>query len=108
MVYTEYFVRGTEPTTFCELHQPRGILTKIADILGGQHPPAPPRVDVAAPPTPAGTSGTTASPGQTLERIVEPPPPARKRGFWSRVFGVGRHDDRDKSEPVPPKKKGGG
>src|SRR4030095_16897072 len=42
MVYTEYFDRGTQPTTFCELHPTRGIMGKLAGIFTGQEKPAPP------------------------------------------------------------------
>src|SRR6266536_1994840 len=56
-VYTEFFVRGTEPTEYCDQHQPRGVMTKIADYLGGQQQPAPRAVEPAvAPPTPPGTT----------------------------------------------------
>jgi membrane carboxypeptidase/penicillin-binding protein len=116
MVYTEYFARGTEPTTYCELHPSRSILAQVAGVFGAhEEKPAPPRADdpaaVAVPP-PTATSGTASA-----ERVPPPPPPAaekKKRGFWSRVFGVGRdgHDEKDngkdKSDEPPPKKKGGG
>jgi 1A family penicillin-binding protein len=109
MVYTEYFARGTEPTSYCELHQPHGIMTRIADFLGGQQQPAPPHIDDpgGAPPVPTATSGTA---GTTPERIenVPQPPPGKRRGFWSRVFGVGRSDRSQKDELPPPKKKSGG
>jgi 1A family penicillin-binding protein len=110
MVYTEYFARGTEPTTYCDLHQPRGIMTKIADFLGGQQQPPPPRVDNpgVAPVVQAAISGATGTTGTVPERVENPPrPPSPKRGFWSRVLGRGRNDEREKGEP-PPKKKGGG
>jgi 1A family penicillin-binding protein len=109
-VYTEFFARGTEPTAYCDEHQPRGVMTKIADYLGGQQQAAPRAVEPAvAPPTPTGTAGTTVTPGTTIERVESPPPPpGSRRGFWSRIFGRGRNDQRQKDEPPPPKRKGGG
>jgi 1A family penicillin-binding protein len=108
MVYTEYFARGTEPATYCDLHPTHGIFGKIAGLLGGGDHPALPRVeDSALPPLlPAvvPTTGFTA-PGENV-----PPPPKKKRGFWSKIFGIGRDDEPAKTgeEDKPPKKKGGG
>ncbi len=112
MIYTEYFARGSEPTTYCDLHPARGISGRIADVLGIGTPPAPARADdpavVAAPVVPAATSG------------IDPqiPPPVEqtkpKRGFWSRIFGIGRdHESNDRRDPPEPnrrpeKKKPGG
>jgi hypothetical protein len=110
LVYTEYFARGTQPTTYCDLHPTHGIFGKIAGLLGaGDHPapPPPPRVqDTGLPPSPAVvTVAGSPDPGESV-----PPPPKKKRGFWSRVFGIGRDDEPAKAseETKPPKKKGGG
>jgi len=98
MVYTEYFAAGTEPTTYCDLHPTRSIMSRIATAIGVQDKPAPVRVD-DAPAAPASAAATSGS--------VEAPPPAptekKKRGFWSKLFGIG-HDDRDKdqSKKKPP------
>jgi 1A family penicillin-binding protein len=102
MVYTEYFARGTEPSTYCDQHPTRGIMTRLAGLFGGSEDrPAPPRVEDTgiAPPAATATSGT-------LPQVENPPqpPPKKKRGFWSRVFGKG---DDDADEQAPPKKKGG-
>jgi membrane peptidoglycan carboxypeptidase len=116
MIYTEYFARGTEPTTFCEIHPTRTILTQVAGFFTGQEKPTPPHADDPAvtpvsaiapgpPPSPAATSGSF--PAQIDNA---PQPPRRKRGFWSRVFGVGKDGeaaDKDRAEK-PPKKKSGG
>ena len=107
-VYTEYFARGTEPTTYCDGHQPRVDLFRVADDLGGQTQPAPhASVPAAAPTAPTGTAGTTVTPGTTGTTIdsVETPkePSSGKRGFWSRLFGRGR--DKDKKENPPPPKR---
>jgi penicillin-binding protein 1A len=95
MVYTEYFARGTAPDTFCDLHPTRGLMTKIAGLFGaGQDHPAPPTVrDAGLPPAPAATTGT-APEAPTPAPSVAPEPPKKKRGFWSRLFGIGKDDDR--------------
>jgi 1A family penicillin-binding protein len=92
MVYTEYFARGTQPKTRCELHPTRTIFGAIASVFTGSEKPAPPHVDTPGLPAAVSTAGTIAA--------AEPPPaeaveeaPKKKRGFWSRVFGVGRGDD---------------
>ena len=113
MVYTEYFARGTEPTTYCDLHPTHGILAKVAGLFGSeQDKPTPPRVDdPAVAPVATATSGVAPPP---LAGVDNPPqPPKKKRGFWSRVFGIGKDDkdakrsDDERQEPNPPKKKGG-
>ena len=84
-VYTDYFVKGTQPTTLCPLH-PGGIL---ADATLGI-PPSVPTSGVASP-SPATSAGaeTGVNPVPPLRGgTVAPPSP--KRGFWSRVFGRGR------------------
>jgi 1A family penicillin-binding protein len=107
MVYTEYFARGTEPTSYCDLHPTHGIFGKIAGFLGGGDHPSPPRVEDASlpPSSPAVVpAAETAAPAEGA-----PPAPKKKRGFWSRVFGIGKDDDSAKTgdENKPPKKKGG-
>jgi len=91
MVYTEYFAKGTQPTTTCDIHASRGIFGSIAAAFnGGNEKTPPPRVeDTSLPPATAATSGT-AEPAQTAQKAEEPA--KKKRGFWSRVFGVGRDD----------------
>jgi penicillin-binding protein 1A len=100
MVYTEYFARGTQPTDTCDLHGSRGIFGTIASVFtGGSKPPAPRADDV---PAAAPTSGTVAyGPAQDA-----PPqdPQKKKRGFWSRVFGVGG-DDEDRGDAQRDRKK---
>ena len=103
MIYTEYFVKGTEPAAFCDLHPTRGIMAKLAGMLdGSDERPAPPRIEDTgiAPPTATATSGT-------LPPVEAPPqPPKKKRGFWSRIFG--RDDEPEpRDEQGPPRKKGG-
>jgi penicillin-binding protein 1A len=92
MVYTEYFARGTEPTAYCDLHPVSGIVGAIAAVFtGGDTPTVPHLAETsAAPVVAASADATPASPEKAEEA------PKKKRGFWSRVFGVGK----DKSEPA--------
>jgi 1A family penicillin-binding protein len=104
MIYTEYFAKGTEPTAFCDQHPTRGMLTKLAGIFGGaDERPAPPRVEDTgvAPPAPTPTVGAVAHPEHAAQ-----PPPKKKRGFWSRLFGRDRDAEQDETH-APVKKKGG-
>ena len=112
MIYTEYFARGTEPTSYCDLHPTHGILTKIAAALGGETP-SPARVDETGTPTPTATSGASAPTGAVVTEAPEMTPSApvkKKRGFWSRVFGLGKdsEDGKPEAEAKAPKKKPGG
>jgi penicillin-binding protein 1A len=81
-VHSEYFVRGTEPTEACPLHQRilASPLRAIAALLGPSKPssqsvssqPPPERAAEAAPPP----------------KAAEPAPaPQPKRSIWSRIFG---------------------
>ena len=106
-VYTEYFARGTEPTTYCDGHQPRIDMLRIADDLGGQQQSAP---HAAAPgvaqPAPTGTAGTTVTPGTTGTTIQSIDTPQEKssgkRSFWWRLLGRGRDNKSPKDNPPPP------
>jgi penicillin-binding protein 1A len=92
MVYTEYFVRGTQPTQPCDLHPTRGFFGQVASIFTGGDKPAPPRAaDVVPPPAAAAQQPPTVANNEPPKTEAEAP--KKKRGFWSRVFGRGR--DRD-------------
>ena len=86
-IYTDYFVKGTQPTTVCPIH-PGGIL---ADNSLGVPVPVPTSGLTFPPPPPPNSVG-----GETGVNLVPPitggtakaPPP--KRGFWGRIFGRGR------------------
>ncbi len=110
MIYTDYFVKGTQPTTVCPLHE-QTMMDAIAGAVGvtigapisGEQASLPP-------PPPASTTGastTSASPAQpeTTGGTIEEPQ-KKKRGFWSRVFGRGGDEDKKKKEEKP-KKPGG-
>ncbi|MGE3177368.1 MAG: penicillin-binding protein 1A [Vicinamibacterales bacterium] len=95
MVYTDYFLEGTEPTHACELHPTRGFFGAVAALFGGDRPEPPP---VVAPPPPPPPVRTVAAPPPPPP-AAEPEPPKKKRGFWSRVFGRSRDgEDRDRED----------
>jgi 1A family penicillin-binding protein len=86
LAYYENFVAGTEPTDSCPFHNPvlsRPFRALAALIMpksasGAAHAPA------AVPQPQAAVSEAPAAPK------VEAPPAPKKRGFWSKVFGVGK------------------
>jgi penicillin-binding protein 1A len=94
--YTEFFSEGTQPTTFCDIHRPRNVFGAIASLFTSEEKPPPPGleetgVQVSVPPPPPAPQ--VAAPPVEEPRASEPP--ARKRGFWSRVFGIGRNGRQD-------------
>jgi penicillin-binding protein 1A len=100
MIYTEYFVRGTQPGDVCPLHERRSFMDAIAGVFGRETGPPPLPAAAAGFPVPAAPASTTgtpapAAPPPTTPVAGEPAPPAKKRGFWSRVFGVGNRDQSD-------------
>ncbi len=96
MVYTEYFARGTVPDAYCDLHPTRGIMNKIAGAFGaGTDAPAPtPVANTGLPPAPAATSGTTPAP----EIAAAPEAGKKKRGFWSKLFGLGKDSPKERKK----------
>ncbi len=106
MIYTEYFVRGTEPDTTCPLHGSLSFGERLASIFG-KEPGTPVPIDHAGlPPPPASTSGSPAHPtvapaapdASVDEHKAEEP--KKKRGFWGRIFGRDdkREDEQHKRE----------
>jgi membrane carboxypeptidase/penicillin-binding protein len=110
MVYTEYFAPGTAPTAYCDLHPTRGIFGRLAGLLGGSDDrPAPPRAEEVGLPPASAVSPARAPVGSTGEGDVTPPPKKKKRGFWSKLLGLGKDDPADDKtgQDKTPKKKGG-
>jgi hypothetical protein len=109
MIYTEYFVKGTQPTDLCPLHPSPSFMDRIAGLFGaGTSKPVPPE-DLGLPRGQTGTAGVHQPQAQVPDAHREEPPkdtgkaeePPKKRGFWARVFGKdGKKQDS--------KKKGGG
>lgn len=77
-VYTDYFLKGTQPSTLCPLH-PGGIL---ADAATSAIPGSVPTTGVR----PGSSDGVPPLTGGT----IEPAQPEKKKGFWRRVFGGGK------------------
>ena len=104
MVYTEYFVAGTEPTTYCDLHllhEPPPIFTRIAGLFGAGENPPPPRVEESpsrshfSPGGPSVSDDPDTTPTTTSRKEV-------KRGFWGRLFhrdGDDKDDERATAKP---------
>jgi penicillin-binding protein 1A len=116
MIYTEYFVKGTQPTDVCPLHPSPSFLDRLAGIFGKDTHATPVSSDQAGIPSAPGTSGTLPTPpGGGTVRSAPPDKgkdetateePKKKRGFWSRVFGVGK--EREKEKKSDERKRPGG
>jgi hypothetical protein len=103
MAYYEYFARGTEPTQTCPLHQPPSILNRIVGLFGGGNSGLQPVPESVAPPSsstasaqapPSGTAGQQPV-GATRAQAEQP---QKKRGFWAKLFGLGKKKDAKKQE----------
>jgi 1A family penicillin-binding protein len=84
-VYTDFFVKGTQPTTVCPLH-PGGIL---ADAATNAIPATVPTTGV----TPPVVNGVPPITGGIVQSKPDDKPAEKekekKKGFWRRVFGGG-------------------
>ena len=109
MVYTEYFVRGTEPATFCPIH---GVYEDrtfrvLASGDDGRAPTAVREVvtERRSPEERPAVAEAVQPPGVTGGVISQPADPqaapGRKRpGFWGRIFGR-RRDEAPEPKPAP-------
>lgn len=100
-IYTEYFVRGTEPQDTCPYHVGRSIFGKLAGWFGASpNAVQESTVDVPA----AATQDSAAAPdvaAPAAETVAAPQPEEeKKRGFWGRIFGRKDKDDKEK-KPKP-------
>ena len=87
MVYTEYFADGTQPTSYCELHASHGFFGTIVSAFAGEKSAPPPSIqDTGLLPSTATGGADPVLPAVSTE------PPKKKRGFWSRLFGVGKDE----------------
>ncbi len=96
MIYTDYFVKGRQPTTLCPLHPGGEFGNVVADMQGTSTAPQPrPQpttgagepVPVTSAPPSAGPPAPRAA-GAPSQAVPEPQP--KKKGFWRRLFGGGR------------------
>jgi len=85
MIYTDYFVKGTQPTTICPLHPSNAYIT--VDAQGMPLPGAIGTAGMAPPPAGAVTGGTI-QPGLPAPETSKDSD-KKKRGFWGRIFGGG-------------------
>ena len=108
MVYTEYFVRGTEPVEYCNGHVHPFAVPALAATPGVPGPVTSPARD----PVPVATTGIAAAVpaaapppavAQVPAAVNVPAPTAaqreRARGFWGRVFRRGNGTP----APAPPR-----
>jgi penicillin-binding protein 1A len=127
MAYTEFFVRGTEPGTYCDHHdEHESGGWRWASIFGRDEPRSAMPTTGSAP-RPLSTDGSVPRPvstggsePQTAAAAVEPPAagatadapsaaeqppaatPAQRRGFWSRVFNRNQQSAPQPSTPDEP------
>jgi penicillin-binding protein 1A len=89
MVYTEWFPRGAAPTVSCDLHQRRGVIGTLASVFIPSDRPAPVRVGADLPsPLPPVAEAEAATAEAPPNADAEPA--KKKRGFFSRIFRLGR------------------
>jgi penicillin-binding protein 1B len=87
----EYFISGSEPTQYCELHgghlAQSGPASWMAHLLGGgtNASPSPPPLGSPGAPPPNGAPGV--KPGDT-PGAPTPEQAAKKKGFLDKVFGI--------------------
>jgi hypothetical protein len=119
MIYTEYFVRGTQPATICPLHDSPSFMERLAGVFGRDADVAVSASEIGVPlPPPTSTTGRAkAARGderrsagnndddkknddekKTDSKEEKAEEPKKKRGFWSRLFGVGDDEDKKKKE----------
>ncbi len=89
MVYTEYFVRGTEPTAYCDRHVSPHLFASIGRLVDEVKSPTSVAASVAASVENPDAAAKPATDNVNAENdsAVQPKP---KKGFWSRLFGSGR------------------
>jgi len=112
-VYTEYFIRGTEPRTYCPIH---GLYEdsswRFVSIGAGRAPvatretatqrpapqehaqspapapaPAPPTAAAQPPGVTGGVIAQSTAPQASPAPVPQTSPVRKKRGFWGKVFG---------------------
>jgi len=109
MVYTDFFVKGTQPTDMCPLHQSPSFIDRLAGIFG-KDSGAPVSVDASGTPLPGAVSTSGAPvPAPSVENKEDPSKKndakdekvedgKKKRGFWGRLFGRGDEEKKKEEE----------
>jgi penicillin-binding protein 1B len=101
--YTAAFISGTEPTQNCEAGKPN-FFQRVLGLGGNQAPPpiinGPAHPATPGHPAPGTNAGVQSQPG------AAPPQQEQKKGFWGKVVGVFKGDDKkpepQKTEPPKP------
>jgi 1A family penicillin-binding protein len=110
MVFTEYFLKGTEPADTCELHD-SNFFQRLAGVF---HKPGPTSIDqigmpASAPAAPVFPGAITNKADHTAadasradskdeKKADSDDDKKKKRGFWSRFFGKKDEDKSDKND----------
>jgi 1A family penicillin-binding protein len=113
MVYTDFFVKGTQPTDMCPVHLSPSFIDRLAGIFG-KDSGVPVSVDASGIPSQGAVSTSGAPvPSPSIENKEDPKKSEekddkvedgkKKRGFWGRLFG--RSDDDKKKKEEEQKKK---
>jgi hypothetical protein len=109
MAYLEYFVKGTEPTETCDLHDTSNFFQRLAGVFKpGDIAPVP--VDQAGLPqhnaTPAqveeAKERAEAAEEKKQDAQADQDEPKKKKGFWGRIFGSRKKDADQKPESRNP------
>ena len=103
MVYDEYFVAGTAPTSYCDAHATEGISGKIAGLFASRaEKPAPPKLDDTPRPPLVPTAISAKGVGVPVDQpnAQEPEP---KHGFWFRVFHGRSHESNQNGQKAKDK-----
>ena len=108
MIYTDYFVKGTQPTSLCPVHASPYVDVAAASTSTTSSSPMPPALPAGGDratlplPSPQGTTGMTPPPPPgapvTGGKVEEQPQQPKKRGFWGRLFGRGDKSDDKKDD----------
>jgi 1A family penicillin-binding protein len=115
MVYTDFFVKGTQPTDTCPLHQSPSFIDRLAGIFGNDSGvpvsagaggvPLPGTVSTSGAPVPSPTvEAKENADKKNDEKDEKVEDGKKKRGFWGRLFGRGGDDDKKKKEEEERKK----
>jgi penicillin-binding protein 1A len=109
MVYAENFVRGTEPTDTCDVHDTGNFFQRMAGAFKVGDGIAPVPVDQTGTPTHNATPAqieeakdAEAAGEKKQEAQAEQDEPKKKRGFWGRIFGSRKKDADQKPESRNP------
>jgi membrane carboxypeptidase/penicillin-binding protein len=101
-IYTEYFVRGTEPQDSCPYHVGRSIFGRMAGWFGASPNVAPNRANESASPAAADPAASPDRPAPASDSVDAPKQEEKKRGFWGRIFGRGKDKKPDQDNKPKP------